>query len=183
MTRSACGHGDSVGKWTATATYPLMPSCVESWADMWVSRRRESGSRDPLSGKPWLEPVSDLSFSLSHADDLAVVALVRGRDVGVDVERLRRIDDAVGLARTHFTAQEADAVSAAPATARSATFLALWTRKESVVKALGGGLSIPLDAFEVLPDRSGWVTPPRDDSPATRFSIATSMSRPASWGQ
>jgi 4'-phosphopantetheinyl transferase len=125
------------------------------------------------AGKPSLGHRTDLVFNLSHADDLAAVAVVRGRDVGIDIERMRPVVDAVALASAHFTDREAALVRAASAAERDATFLALWTRKESVVKALGGGLSLALDAFDVLADQGSWPPSGPDRSPGPPVSIAT----------
>ena len=45
-------------------------------------------------GKPALAPPhGDLRFNLSHSHDVALCAVARGREVGVDVERIRELDD------------------------------------------------------------------------------------------
>jgi len=99
-------------------------------------------------GKPELHPEYGLSFNASHGDGLAVVSVTRGRRVGVDIERLRTIDDAMDVAAGHLTEREVAQLRSTPQASRSHVFLALWTRKESLVKAVGGGLSIPLNSFD-----------------------------------
>jgi 4'-phosphopantetheinyl transferase len=104
-------------------------------------------------GKPELEPRGDLRFNVAHSDELALVAVTRGRDVGVDVERVDRERDR-RVARRFFAASEHAAIEALPERERDLAFLRCWTAKEAYVKALGRGLSLPLDSFEVT------VTPP-----------------------
>ena len=107
--------------------------------------------RTSASGKPELaEPGSALGFSASHADGLAVVAVSTRGVVGVDVERVRPIPDALELARRLWTDAEYRHLASIAAPLRSAAFLGLWTRKEAHVKRLGTGLSTPLDSFDVL---------------------------------
>ncbi len=128
--------------------------------------------RMSASGKPELRPPCGISFSLSHADDMTVVTVTRGRCVGVDVERLRHIDDAIGIAEGLFAKPEVEMLRSVPLAARSRVFLTLWTRKESFVKALGGGLSIPLDGFAVLAQGDSVVGRPRGPFGALPFTFA-----------
>ena len=88
-------------------------------------------------GKPRLaEPAAELEFSLSRAGPRLVLA-ISNAPVGVDVERLDR-DVEVGVARIAFADDErAELQEAGPA-----AFLACWTRKEAVLKALGHGLAV-----------------------------------------
>jgi 4'-phosphopantetheinyl transferase len=100
------------------------------------------------AGRPQLDPAARLDLSTSHDDGLAVVAIVRGTRVGIDVERVRPVDDAADLAATHLTRREVAWLGTWPADRRSWAFLTLWTRKEAVVKLLGTGLSTPLASFD-----------------------------------
>jgi 4'-phosphopantetheinyl transferase len=88
-------------------------------------------------GKPRLvEPAAELDFSLSRAGTRLLLA-VSAAPVGVDVERRDR-DIEVGVARIAFADDEhAELEDAGPA-----AFLACWTRKEAVLKALGHGLAV-----------------------------------------
>ncbi|MDP4002328.1 4'-phosphopantetheinyl transferase superfamily protein [Methylobacterium sp. NEAU K] len=104
-----------------------------------------------MSGKPALacaasEPVE---FNLSHSGRRALIGIARGAAVGVDVEAIRPLPDALRIARAHFAADEAAGLAALPPRAIEAAFFSLWTRKEAVVKALGTGLALPLDRFSV----------------------------------
>jgi 4'-phosphopantetheinyl transferase len=108
---------------------------------------------------------TDLAFSASHSDGLAAVAVTRGRAIGVDVERLRPIDDNLGIARSFFCTSEYVSLAALPEHERNDAFLALWTRKESVVKATGLGLAMPLDGFDVQAASQGMGRPQGPDGP------------------
>ena len=103
-------------------------------------------------GKPSLAGEADcegLRFNTSHSGDLAVVVVAHGRDVGVDVERYRAIAGTDGIARDHFAPAEREALSVSAPAGRSRVFFDLWTRKEAFVKAIGTGLSHPLNRFAV----------------------------------
>jgi 4'-phosphopantetheinyl transferase len=99
------------------------------------------------AGRPLLDPRWHLDISTSHDDGLALIAVARGRRVGIDVERVRPIEEAHDLAESHMTARERAWLEAHPAGA-SRAFLELWTRKEAVVKVLGTGLATPLGSFD-----------------------------------
>jgi 4'-phosphopantetheinyl transferase len=123
-------------------------------------------------GKPFLSSAqgTQLRFNVSHSGGVALIAVALGREVGVDVEAVRPIDDLDGLVRSTFSARERAAIFAAPD--RAAAFFATWARKEAVVKALGLGLSFPLDAFDVEADAA---------SPAAILESRASSLEPARW--
>ena len=106
-------------------------------------------------GKPALEEKTHgktLRFNVSHSHGLALFALAREREIGVDLEYARP-DLSVGtIARQFFSRREADALSALPERDRQKTFFTLWTRKEAVMKADGMGLARDLKQYEILPD-------------------------------
>jgi 4'-phosphopantetheinyl transferase len=101
-------------------------------------------------GKPRLEmPPSTLRFSVAHSQDLALLAFSHDRELGVDVEAIRHIQDAEGIARRFFSASESVALAALPAFLKMQGFFNGWTRKEAFIKATGEGLAFPLDQFDV----------------------------------
>ena len=100
-------------------------------------------------GKPRLVGLRGPRFSLSHSDGLGLVAVSAGREVGVDVERVRGVSAVADLARTCFSPAERSALAAVRAPLRLRAFFAGWTRKEAFLKAVGAGLSRPLDSFDV----------------------------------
>ena len=92
---------------------------------------------------------SELCFNLSHSDQLALVALSRDCRVGVDVEKIRPIENLERIAEQFFSAEEAESLRQQPPLERSLAFLRCWTRKEAYIKAIGSGLSHPLSQFTV----------------------------------
>jgi 4'-phosphopantetheinyl transferase len=103
-------------------------------------------------GKPALDAAihtAPLQFNLSHCDELALIAVTARRSIGVDLERVREIEDLLVMAERTFSRHETAALLALPEAQRPEAFLNCWTRKEAFVKALGDGLSWPLDQFDV----------------------------------
>lgn len=103
-------------------------------------------------GKPFLAGEggeAGLRFNLSHSRGLALCALTRGREVGVDVEYVRADVNVAEIAPSFFSPGEVAALDSLPAHARTRAFFACWTRKEAYIKARGRGLSLPLDGFTV----------------------------------
>lgn len=105
-----------------------------------------------LAGKPALAPgaqVQDLHFNLSHSQGLALYAVTRIGEIGIDVERIEVDVARERVAERFFSPQEVFALRALPAHLQPEAFFNCWTRKEAYVKARGDGLRIPLDSFDV----------------------------------
>lgn len=103
-------------------------------------------------GKPFLavrEGLPRIEFNLSHSAELAVLAVTGGRTVGVDVEYVRDSVEIESLAKRFFSARERDCLLSLKRGERQRSFFTCWTRKEAYLKARGGGLTIPLDRFDV----------------------------------
>ena len=98
-------------------------------------------------GKPHANLERQIHFSVSHSKSWVVCAVDRS-PIGIDVEYMREFDPDV--AKRFFHPHEYAALNALPEAERNGRFLDLWTIKESYSKALGKGLSLPLDSFEVL---------------------------------
>ncbi len=98
-------------------------------------------------GKPELRTIERCAFNLSHSEDLAVVLIAQYGEVGVDIEMLRPMPDALALADRNFSRAECDSLRAVDLAARDQAFLTGWTRKEACLKAIGSGLSIAPDTF------------------------------------
>ena len=102
------------------------------------------------NGKPFVadRPVP-IHFNVSHAEERALYAFSRSCALGVDIEYLNREVDYGALATRFFSRREHAEIQRCPAADRKRAFIACWTRKEAVVKAVGDGLPLPLDRFEV----------------------------------
>jgi phosphopantetheinyl transferase len=89
-------------------------------------------------GKPKLTgPDADWGFNVSHAGDWAVIGLIRGADIGVDFESLRRKVDIGVMGRRVLSPEERETLRRSGDTATG--FLMLWSQKEALLKALGSG--------------------------------------------
>ena len=97
-------------------------------------------------GKPFFPALPDFCFNLSHSGS-RVLCAVSPSPIGCDVELLGTVDFAI--ARRFFHPDECAWLLSLPESEREAAFFRLWTCKESFVKALGLGLSLPLDSFAV----------------------------------
>jgi 4'-phosphopantetheinyl transferase len=96
--------------------------------------------------KPRLAPPT-LEFNLSQSGALALVAVARGREVGVDVEEQAAID-ATPIESQLAPAERAALAALTPAQ-RVLAMRRLWVRKEAFLKACGAGLARPLADFEI----------------------------------
>lgn len=125
-------------------------------------------------GKPAIAAVmnpGDLRFNLAHAGDLALYAITRARELGVDLERIAPREGEV-LAERFFSRGEVLALRALPAADRLEAFYTCWTRKEAYLKATGDGLTTPLDQFEVAF---------RPGEPAALLRVAGDPVEPGRW--
>jgi 4'-phosphopantetheinyl transferase len=86
-----------------------------------------------------------LSFNLSHAGGAVAVCLARERLLGVDVEAPASREGIDGLADRYFTSAEAGELAQLSGTERRDRFFEYWTLKEACLKAIGVGLTLPLD--------------------------------------
>lgn len=101
-------------------------------------------------GKPFIvcssgEPT--LTFNLSHTHGFVACAIAGGGEVGIDVESFDRALDGREIAARYFSKAESDWLDACEARERAIRFIELWTLKEAYIKAIGRGLSHPLNAF------------------------------------
>jgi 4'-phosphopantetheinyl transferase len=91
-------------------------------------------------GKPYLPAVPELHFNLSHSHQMALVAVSREVEVGVDVEWFRPLPACLSIAERFFPPAELAALMDVPPADREREFFRLWTRIEAKLKARGIGL-------------------------------------------
>jgi 4'-phosphopantetheinyl transferase len=101
------------------------------------------------NGKPSLAFFDTIGFNVSHSGEIAAYAFTKGAAVGVDIEQHKDLPEVEKIARRFFSSEEYDELMEIPQTQRREAFFGCWTRKEAYIKARGGGLSIPLDSFQV----------------------------------
>ncbi len=90
-----------------------------------------------------------LKFNMSHSGEYALYVVAKEREVGVDIEQIRPIDDFLQLAERFFTASESRTLRSFPLGRQLEAFLHCWCRKEALLKATGKGLALALDSVEV----------------------------------
>lgn len=90
-----------------------------------------------------------IAFNLSHSCGVAVYAVTRNRNVGVDLEYTNQYIEFDQMAKRFFSPREASLFLQLPAQEKRGAFFSCWTRKEAYVKARGGGLSLDLRCFDV----------------------------------
>jgi 4'-phosphopantetheinyl transferase len=105
-----------------------------------------------LNGKPGLDCANTsirLDFNLSHSSGYLVVAVTQGKKVGVDIEMVRPVPDIDLITSQSFSEYERNMLALLTGEEKLLGFYRCWTRKEAYLKAVGSGLSIPLDSFDV----------------------------------
>jgi 4'-phosphopantetheinyl transferase len=111
----------------------------------------EPGSLQFATG-PYGKPVlmnHELQFNVSHSGAMALIAVARDRELGVDIEEMRQLHNPVAIAKRFFAPEEAQQIDRITNAGIRRAFFECWTRKEAFIKAIGEGLSHPLDSFRV----------------------------------
>ena len=125
-------------------------------------------------GKPSLDArfrPDGIEFNVSHSGGTALIALAKGWPVGIDVERISEVPGAELIARRWFSPEEDESILSLPAGARAVAFCRCWTRKEAVVKAIGGSMA----------ELSRAVTVSTDPREAARIVAMPSVAGIAEW--
>jgi 4'-phosphopantetheinyl transferase len=127
------------------------------------------------NGKPALAGRADataLHFNLAHSEDLALLAVTRAGNVGIDVERIRPLENVEELVARFFSPCESGAFQNLPASEKPVAFFNLWTRKEAWLKATGEGIGHSLNLVEVsfLPG-----------APARLVRLPANLAQPPCW--
>jgi 4'-phosphopantetheinyl transferase len=103
-------------------------------------------------GKPSLivaQGGNTLRFNLSHSRGMALIAITKNRDIGVDIEGINPNFSCLEIAEKFFSPLENSVLRSLPEHLQPTAFFTCWTRKEAYIKAVGKGLSIPLNQFDV----------------------------------
>ena len=103
-------------------------------------------------GKPRLLSASGedlLYFNVAHSDRLALFAVTRAGEVGIDVECVRPVGESEQIASRFFSERECNQWRSLPARLQTEAFFNCWTRKEAYLKANGEGIADSLKQVEV----------------------------------
>ena len=107
-------------------------------------------------GKPYLNDYPNFHFNLSHSGNW-VVGAVSDKPLGIDIEQIHQINDFMDIAKRFFSEKEYTFLVECEEKSKIALFYDIWTKKESLIKAVGKGLSIPLRSFTVPFNTTGIV--------------------------
>ncbi|MFJ4618054.1 4'-phosphopantetheinyl transferase family protein [Streptomyces sp. NPDC088812] len=136
----------------APAAVPLRrvcPRCGGPHGKVTLATATETETETETATATATAAAPDVRFNVSHSGGVVGLAVCRGADVGLDVEDAATAVDVDKVAPRALTGTELAALRARPPAGRPAAFLRYWTRKESVLKALGVGLRVPLRRLEV----------------------------------
>jgi len=117
-------------------------------------------------GKPYLvtqEGLAAIRFNVSHSHGRVLLGFSRVRELGVDVEQVRAMDDLEGLAQRYFAPEEQTDLANRDDGGRLRHFFTIWALKEAYLKGTGKGLTTPLDSF--------YVSPLGDPPESTRYAV------------
>lgn len=105
-----------------------------------------------VHGKPYLDNCNGLAFNLSHAGSWALIAVTKGRDIGVDVEWLqaRTRDRIETIIKRFYTPEEREFLESLSPEERAKFYYTSWVQKEALVKTLGENLSAMIRQINVL---------------------------------
>lgn len=92
---------------------------------------------------------STIQFNLAHSHELTIYAFSRYGEIGVDLEYISPIPDVKQIAVRFFSPRENAWFQVLPESHVAEAFFNCWTRKEAIIKAIGDGLTLPLDQFDV----------------------------------
>lgn len=100
-------------------------------------------------GKPGLVSAAPCKFNLAHSHGRAAYAFSLNRELGIDLELVRADFGGEEVAKRFFSRCEIETLQKLPKALAGQAFFNCWTRKEAYIKAIGEGLSMPLDLFDV----------------------------------
>ncbi|MBE5926001.1 MAG: 4'-phosphopantetheinyl transferase superfamily protein [Lachnospiraceae bacterium] len=94
--------------------------------------------------KPYIQGIDDIHFNISHSGDRVVVGVSK-QPLGIDIQQVRPVN--LRLADRHFTGKEDEYINN-----EVEKFHEIWCLKESYLKCIGIGLTIPLKDIEIIPN-------------------------------
>jgi 4'-phosphopantetheinyl transferase len=107
---------------------------------------RDSNNKPQINGRP-------VHFNLTHTKRAFAFVISPYHYVGIDMEEVNRSLDFKAIMKTHFSLTDQRFVEES-AEGQEDRFMLLWTRKESLLKALGVGLVTDLSAYDVSTEES-----------------------------
>jgi len=127
-------------------------------------------------GKPNIDPQyhpENIKFNLSHSENLALYAITQNREIGIDVEYIRKVDKADKIVKRFFSKEEGEFYHSQPNKKKNWAFFTLWTRKEAYSKARGMGIGLPTKEFDLqlVPPEINHSNDIRAENKASKWSL------------
>lgn len=101
-------------------------------------------------GKPFLKYYQNIQFNMSYSNDIICYAFTLSHPIGVDVEWQNTVLDIDSVADLALTPAEKKFFTDLKAEKKSLTFYEIWAKKEALIKAMGLGLSYPIDTIDII---------------------------------
>lgn len=98
-------------------------------------------------------PKTTIEYNISISSNRFVAAFCHRHSIGVDVEIIRNLKGLNQMLSEYFTIHEADWIFNHPENKIETAFFNIWAQKEALVKAIGKGLDIELNRFNVLSNK------------------------------
>ena len=98
-------------------------------------------------GKPFIENVG-LFFNVSHSKNQALLAISKDAEVGVDIEYMKDLQDAITFSNYSFSEKEKAMICKNQQIDKDVLFT-FWTFKEAYIKATGTGLSVDISKINL----------------------------------
>jgi phosphopantetheinyl transferase len=117
----------------------------------WPGNLAELRIEHRLDTRPQCPDAPSLWLSFSSSGSTAVACASLHHVIGVDVERVRSVENVCALSERFFTPEEAQAIKSRDEKHQSLEFLHYWTAKEAGLKAIGRGIVSGLNSFVVSP--------------------------------
>lgn len=98
-------------------------------------------------GKPELSQFQNsknIKFNISHSEDYFLIAITEKYDIGIDIEKIKKIDDFMIIAESVFSDAEYNLLKKTPCNKQLKSFYSIWSQKEALIKASGKGVSFGL---------------------------------------
>lgn len=103
--------------------------------------------RKHAKGKPFVADDTSLYFNTSNSGEYVVYAFSRAGEVGIDIEKLRKLPDLEELIDRNFLLREQLFINEKN-TSKFERFFRFWTVKECYLKAIGEGMRLAPDHVE-----------------------------------
>lgn len=111
-------------------------------------------------GKPFLVTNSlknNIKFNMSHSKNMALYCISSQKDVGIDIEFTQKKVEFHLIIERFFSHNEKAFIQKITTNKRKEAFFKIWTRKEAILKAIGKGISFPLEKVDVSFNKENFI--------------------------